>query len=209
MMFLSLNSGGIDSPVAAYLILKKGYDLDFIYFENPDKTLKERTLGTIKRISEIFGKKFKLYLIDHESFLNEFMENTGRWDKKFTCVFCKRTMYRISEAISEKYGYKALVTGENLGQVASQTLKNLYVLEQSVKIPVLRPLLCMDKQETIDIAKKIGTYEISIKKSIKCKYVPKYPAINTNLERILEIERKMDLKRIIDEVLKKHYIEYV
>ena len=114
----------------------------------------------------------KLYLIDHESFLNEFMENTGRWDKKFTCVFCKRTMYRISEAISEKYGYKALVTGENLGQVASQTLKNLYVLEQSVKIPVLRPLLCMDKQETIDIAKKIGTYEISIKKSIKCKYVP-------------------------------------
>jgi len=207
-MFLALNSGGIDSPVAAYLVLKKKYDLDFIYFET-DVESKEKTLETMKKISEIFKKKFKLYSIDHTFILNEFLEKTGRWDRKFICIFCKRMMYRISAKISEKYGYEAIVTGENLGQVASQTLQNLYVLEQSVNIPVLRPLLCMDKQEVVDIAKKIGTYNISVKKSIKCQYVPKYPAINTNPERILEIEDKIDIKNIIELSFKKCYIKYI
>lgn len=201
-MFLALNSGGIDSPVAAYLVLKKKYDLDFIYFENSEIESKEKTLEIIKKISEAFKKNFNLYSVDHTAILNEFLEKTGRWDRKFICIFCKRMMYRVSAGIAEKYGYKALVTGENLGQVASQTLQNLYVLEQSVDIPVLRPLLCMDKQEIIDTAKKIGTYEISVKKSKKCQYVPKYPAINTNLERILEIEEKMDIKKMIELSLK-------
>lgn len=200
-MFLALNSGGIDSPVAACLVLKKKYELDFIYFKT-DAESKEKTLKTVKKFSEIFKKKFKLYSIDHVSILNEFSEKSGRWDRKFICIFCKRMMYRISAEISGKYGYKALITGENIGQVASQTLQNLYVLEQSVNISVLRPLLCMDKQEIIDIAKKIGTYEISVKKSIKCQYVPKYPAINTNLERILKIEEKIDIKKMIEASLK-------
>ena len=200
-MFLSLNSGGIDSPVAAYLVLKKRYDLDFIYFRT-DGESEKKTLKTIKIFSDIFKKKFKLYSIDHASILNKFLEKSGRWDRKFICIFCKRMMYRISAEISEKYGYKALVTGENIGQVASQTLQNLYVLEQSVNIPILRPLLCMDKQEIIDTAKKIGTYETSVKKSIKCQYVPKYPAINTNLERILKIEEKIEIKKMIEASLK-------
>lgn len=196
-MFLALNSGGIDSPVAAYLVLKKKYELDFIYFKT-DAESKEKTLKTVQKFSETFKKKFKLYSIDHTSILNEFLEKSGRWDRKFMCIFCKRMMYRISE----RCGYKALITGENIGQVASQTLQNLYVLEQSVNIPILRPLLCMDKQEIIDTAKKIGTYEISVKKSIKCQYVPKYPAINTNLERILKIEEKIDMKKMIEASLK-------
>jgi len=196
-MFLALNSGGIDSPVAAYSVLKKKYELDFIYFKT-DAESKEKTLKTVQKFSETFKKKFKLYSIDHASILNEFLEKSGKWDRKFICIFCKRMMYRISAEISEKYGYIALITGENIGQVASQTLQNLYVLEQSVNIPILS----MDKQEIIDTAKKIGTYEISVKKSIKCQYVPKYPAINTNLERILKIEEKIDIKKMIEASLK-------
>ena len=201
MMFLALNSGGIDSPVAAYLVLKRDHDLGCIYFDNEEESSREKTIDTVKRLGEIFKKQVNLYSTPHTPMLNEFVERTGRWDVKFICIFCKRMMYRIGEKIAQKEGYRALITGENLGQVASQTLQNLYVLEEAVSIPILRPLLCMDKEETMDIARKIGTYKISIRKSPPCPYVPKYPAINTRLEKMKEIEEKIDIDSMINDAV--------
>jgi thiamine biosynthesis protein ThiI len=198
MMFLALNSGGIDSPVAAYLVLKKGYGIDFIYFDTGDERTGKKTRDVMKKLGKIFKMKFTLYVIPHPPMLDEFIEKTGRWDTKFICIFCKRMMYRIGEKIAERDGYDALITGENLGQVASQTLQNLSILEEAVTIPVLRPLLCMDKDETMNLAREIGTYEISIRESTPCPYVPKYPAINTRLEKIQEIEEKIDIDKMIN-----------
>ncbi|MEA1993080.1 MAG: hypothetical protein U9N35_01605 [Euryarchaeota archaeon] len=202
-MFLALNSGGIDSPVAAHLILKKKYEINFVYFDNGDTKTRERTIDTIKRLAAIHSKKFALCAVPLLPLLDKFLEKTGRWDKKFICIFCKRMMYRIAERIAEKEGYKGLVTGENLGQVASQTLQNLSVLEEPVELPVLRPLLCMDKEEIVAIAREIGTYKISIGKSKECSYVPKYPAINTRLEKIKELEEMLDIERMIKRSVKR------
>ncbi|MBW3013897.1 hypothetical protein KY335_01495 [Candidatus Woesearchaeota archaeon] len=141
----------------------------------------------------------KLYIADHGFSQADFLKHA---EHKYICIFCRRMMLRVAEKIAEKEGCDFLVTGENLGQVASQTLDNLSVTDSAIKIRIVRPLLGMDKREIIDIATEIGTFEISKEPSICCNVVPKHPVTKCNIERIEEQEAKIDIKRLLDERMK-------
>ena len=194
---LSLISSGIDSPVATYLMIQKGIEVLGIHFDNQpftDERPREKTIKLLTHISNLTGKSIKLYIINHGKIQSEFMKNTER---RYGCIFCRRMMFRVSEKIAELEGCKYLITGENMGQVASQTLDNMAVTDNAVKIPILRPILTNDKQETIDFAKKIGTYEISIEKGICCHAVPKNPATLGKIEFAEKEEKKVDVESLI------------
>lgn len=195
---LSLISSGIDSPVSTYVMMKKGLDVVCIHFDNQpftDKRPREKAIKQVSNLSKIFNKPIKLYIVKHGKNQIEFMRSANR---RYGCIFCRRTMLKVSEKIAENEGCEFLITGENLGQVASQTLDNMAATDTAVKIPILRPLLTNDKQETIDFAKKIGTFEISIEKGICCRAVPQKPITKAKLKIVEQEEARVDVKKIID-----------
>lgn len=197
MKALTLLSSGIDSPVATHLMMERGLSMVAVHFSNEpmtDSSPKEKTVELCK----ILGVK-KLYVIKH-GFLVQ-AELMRRCMDEARCVLCRRMMLRVASRIAEKEGCTFLLTGENLGQVASQTLFNLAVTDTAASVPVLRPLLCYDKQEIVDIAKKIGTYERSIEASICCRAVPKNPITKAKLEKIEYEEKKIDVDKIVETAL--------
>jgi len=202
MKALALISGGIDSPVAMHLMIKRGLDMVAVHFDSnqfSDKKTSEKASLLVKRVSEIHNKKIKLYVVEHGRNLAEIRNKTN---PRFTCVLCKRIMFKIAERIAEKEKCDFLLTGESLGQVASQTMDNMIVISQAANMEVLRPLLAMDKNETIKIAKEIGTYEISILPSAACKAVPKHPATKTKIELVKNEEQKININKLIEDALK-------
>ncbi|HII71597.1 TPA: hypothetical protein HA265_02470 [Candidatus Woesearchaeota archaeon] len=198
MKALTLISSGIDSPVATWIMKKKGLDMIAVHFSNEpmvDSLPKEKT----KELCGLLGVK-KLYVVKHGYLVQaELMRNCMN-DAR--CVLCRRMMFRVASRIAEIEGCGFLVTGENLGQVASQTLDNMAVTDTAAKIPVLRPLLCYDKQEIVDLAKKIGTYETSIEAAICCRAVPKRPITKAKLDMMEKEEKKIDVDRIVEEAVK-------
>jgi len=186
MKAIILLSPGIDSPVAAHLMKEKRLELIGLNFfiDNHD---------AVDKIAKKLGIK-KVHYISHKEILTQIKNNTN---PKYTCLLCKRVMYRIAENLAKKEKAEFIVTGENLGQVASQTLDNLAVLDESIKTNVLRPLLCFDKNEIINIAKKINTYELSENK--KCLFVPGHPATKAKLEIIKKEELKINLYKMVSE----------
>ena len=177
-----LISDGIDSPVAGHMMLKQGMELIFLNFMN------DRSNKKVKRLTQKLDKNAPLVTVDHRKF-QELVRS--RCNTRYQCVLCKRRMYRVAEGVAEEHNADYLVTGENLGQVASQTLDNMYVLDKAVKMPVLRPLLGFDKNETMKIAREIGTYDISILKSSPCRYVPRNPITMASLNKTQEEEEKI------------------
>jgi thiamine biosynthesis protein ThiI len=175
MRFLSLISGGIDSPVAAYLMISKGYQVDFLHFYQI--SVSEKIIRIVEKLTD--GKS-QLFVAPH----SEVIKCAKKFEKKLTCVYCKITMLKTAEKLADKIGATALVMGDSLGQVASQTISNLYVEDRAVRIPVLRPLIGLDKVEIIEIARKAGTYELSILPSEPCRAVPEKPATSAKVERI-------------------------
>ncbi len=191
MKAVILLSPGIDSPVAAYLMKRQGLELVGLnFFTNSHKA--------VDKIVKKLGIR-KVYCIGHKNILNEISQKTN---PRYTCILCKRFMYRIAEKIAKKEKAMFIITGENLGQVASQTLDNLAVLDNVTKMPILRPLLCFDKNETIKIAKQVGTYELS--ENRKCLFVPRHPATKAKLKIIKQEESKLNIIRIIDGALLNH-----
>lgn len=195
MKALLLLSPGIDSPVAGHLMIKKGYQLQAIYFEH---TADKKNLEKVKQLAKKIKIK-KLFLIQNLKNQELIAQNCNR---RYQCLICKRLMYRIAEVIANKNNIPHLITGENLAQVASQTLANLTVLDKAVKIKILRPLLSFDKNETIQIARKIKTYEISTQKSSSCPFVPKKPLTKAKLQLLEQEESKLNLNKIIENNLK-------
>lgn len=197
---VSLLSSGIDSPVASYLMMEKGLDLIFIHFDNG--SLSKNTIPKVKKILALFSKKFnrklKLYIVPHEK--NQ-LEIKNKCNNRYQCILCKRFMMKIATAIAAKEKASLIVTGENLSQVASQTLDNMAVIDSSTNLIILRPLLCMDKQESIDLAKKIGTYDLSIEKHIPCLIVPKDPMTKSNIKKVEFEESKLDINNLIDDAI--------
>ncbi|MEM5871796.1 MAG: tRNA uracil 4-sulfurtransferase ThiI [Candidatus Aenigmatarchaeota archaeon] len=187
---LSLISGGIDSPVASWMLMKRGCVVDFIHFY-PTIFTKEKNLEVVKKIigklREYSPRKLTLYIVNTSEIQKAIVSECER---KFTCVLCRRMMYRVSEMLAKRIGAKSLVTGENLAQVASQTLDNLFVENEAIRIPVFRPLIGMDKEEVISLAKKIGTYELSVQVGC-CSLAPQRPSTKANIEKILEEEKKI------------------
>jgi len=198
MKFVSLISSGIDSPVATYLLANKAEEIIFVHADNQQFT-DDKEINNFIKISKHLKKHIsypiRIYFISHGQALFSYKKNC---EDRYTCVFCKRMLLRYAEKIAEKENAEAIVMGDSLGQVASQTLQNIRIIEQSIKIPVLRPLIGFDKEDVIKIAKKIGTYELSISPSLGCSAVPKKPSTQAKLEKILMEEEKIDVDKLVN-----------
>jgi len=197
MKLVSLISGGIDSPVGTYLALKKGYEIIALHMDNipyTDERSRVKTINIVKHLEKFSGEKIKMYIVPHGPNLTIFSQNCY---KNITCVLCKRMMLRIAGAIAKIEDTQGILTGESLGQVASQTLSNLRVEELVSSVPILRPLIGLDKIEIIDIAKGIGTYDLSISPCMSCSIVPDKPATRALLEKIILEESKVDIELLV------------
>jgi thiamine biosynthesis protein ThiI len=201
MKFVSLISSGIDSPVATYLLSKKADEIILVHADNRPFT-DDREIENFKKIANHLKKitsiKMKTYLIPHGRSLSKYKQHCNN---KFSCVFCKRMLLRYAEKIAEKEGADAIIMGDSLGQVASQTIKNIRTIESAIKTPVLRPLIGLDKEDVVKIAKKIGTYDLSILPSDSCKAVPDKPSTRAKLEKIIEEESKIYIDDLVNVAL--------
>lgn len=199
---LLMLSGGIDSPVAGYLAMKRGVKLECIYFESPPHT-SEQALNKVKKLtSKLAGYQgnIVLHVVNFTHIQEEIYKNC---DPNYMITIMRRMMYRISKKIMDKRNALILVNGESIGQVASQTLTSMNVINRVVDIPVIRPLACYDKLEIIDIAKKIGTYDTSILPYEDCCtiFLPKHPVINPKEAKVLFEEEKLDYKPLVEEAI--------
>ena len=197
---LLMLSGGIDSPVAGYLASKRGIDIDAIYFEAPPHTsndAKNKVITLAKELSK-YGNNINLYVIPFTKLQEAIYKNM---DPTYMITILRRMMYRISEKVAKKTKSKIIINGESIGQVASQTLTSMYVINNVTNMPVIRPVACLDKLEIIEIAKKINTYETSILPYEDCCtiFVPKHPVINPNLEKCIYNESLIDYESMIEE----------
>jgi thiamine biosynthesis protein ThiI len=194
-----LVSSGVDSPVATYLISKKAEEIILVHADNrpfTDDREIENFIVLAKHLKKHISSSIKAYIVPHGSTLNAHKQNCN---SRFTCVICKRMMVRYAEKIAEKEHADAIVMGDSLGQVASQTLQNIRVVEQAVKIPILRPLIGLDKEDVVKIAKEIGTYDLSILPSGGCSAVPIKPATRARLDQILKEEKRI----AVDDLVRK------
>ena len=200
---VSLISGGIDSPVASYLALKRGLKLIFLHFHALPYT-PPASIEKVKKIVKVLNKfqfSSKLYLVPFGELQKEIVLKIP---PSFRVIFYRRTMLKIAEKIAQKEKGEAIITGENLAQVASQTLENLKVINQATNLLILRPLIGQDKIEIIKKAKEIGTYEISILPYEDCcaRFLPKHPETKANLKEIEKAEKNLSLKKLIEKAIK-------
>lgn len=196
-------SGGIDSPVAGYLAMKRGVRLECVYFDSPPHTSKEalnKVLTLAEKLSD-YSNYIKVHIIHFTDIQEAIYKNCP---KEYMITIMRRCMYRIAEMLAHRENCKCIVNGESIGQVASQTLTSMNAINEVVKMPVIRPVCCLDKLEIIDIAKKIGTYETSILPYEDCCtiFVPEHPVINPEKELAREYEEKFDYNALIKEAIK-------
>jgi len=199
-----LVSGGIDSPVAAWLMMKKGCTPVFVYFDNTpftDETTQKRAVEAAKKLKQLtLAYGIKLYVIQHGTDLADFLRNCPR---NLTCVLCRRMMYRLAERIALKEGAEAIVTGEIIGEHASQTLTNLRVISEVVsEVSVLRPLIGMNKTEVEALARQIGTFDASTKPASCCTGPPPKPRTRARFDEIHRAEEKLNIEDMIERDLK-------
>ncbi|WP_058485397.1 tRNA uracil 4-sulfurtransferase ThiI [Defluviitalea phaphyphila] len=200
-----LLSGGIDSPVAGWMIAKRGVEIGGIYFDSPPYTserAKQKVIDLAKQIA-VYTGKFKLYIVP---FTDIQLEIYKKCPHQQLTIIMRRIMMKISEKIAKKENAQALVTGESIGQVASQTIQSLTVTNAAVNLPVFRPLIGFDKEEIVTMAKKINTYETSILPYEDCCtiFVPKHPETKPKLEYILKSEKALDnIQNMIEEAIEK------
>jgi len=195
---VGLFSGGIDSVIGLWLVMKRGCPVVPVYFDNSpftDETTTERAMRVAERLfSWAIGFPRRVYVVQHGENLKQIMET----NRKYSCLLCKRMMYRVAERLAEQFWAEGIVTGEAIGEQASQTLTNLRVLNAAVKnYPVHRPLLGFDKHETEAISRKIGTYEVSSKKAAPCTAVPYQPSTKAKMEDVLKAEEKLDIEAMV------------
>lgn len=208
MKCVALLSSGIDSPVACYSLSACVDSFIFVHADNrPFTDYQEiaNTIQLVQKLDEIIDASVKLYLVSHGRMLQFILDFIP---KRYTCVVCKRMMLRYAEMICQKESADALIMGDSLGQVASQTLQNIKVVDQVTDIPVLRPLIGWDKEEIIDLAKNIGTFDLSILPSKECLAVPKKPATKSCLEKIQGIEQELSYGELLDEIIDNSRVIY-
>lgn len=200
-------SGGIDSPVAGYMAIKRGVKLEALYFESPPHTSREAKNKVIElaKVLSKYNNEIKLHVIHFTEIQEAIYKNIPH---EYLITIMRRMMYRIAEVIANRSNAKILVNGESIGQVASQTLTSMKAINEVVKIPVIRPLACFDKLEIIAIAKKIETYETSILPFEDCCtiFVPKHPVINPDSKLCEEYEKLIPYKDLIYNAIKNHEI---
>ena len=195
-------SGGIDSPVAGYLALKRGIQIECLYFESPPHTSLEAK-NKVLRLAEILDKyagNIKVHIVPFTKIQESIYKNVPH---DYMITIMRRMMYRIALDFAKKRKCKILINGESIGQVASQTLSSISVINQVVDMPVIRPVACLDKLEIISLAKKIGTYETSILPYEDCCtiFVPKHPVIHPELSKCIEYEKLFDFEYLLKECI--------
>jgi thiamine biosynthesis protein ThiI len=204
---VALFSGGIDSPVAAWLMMKRGVEtLPLFMNQTPyvGTSYLDRARMAFRALAAYTPvEKFSLYAAPMGPVMERILESP---EPRFTCVLCKRSMYRIAELFAEREKARAIVTGESLGQVASQTLENIYVLDHAVLMPVLRPIVGLDKVDIEAMARNIGTYEVTAKTVEGCKAVPSKPSTASRLKKIEALEEELNLVSLCAEVAERVHI---
>ncbi|MBY9020907.1 MAG: hypothetical protein KGD67_07605 [Candidatus Lokiarchaeota archaeon] len=196
--FISLLSGGLDSPIAAYLMMRKKYIPTFLSFltaDDEDNSMKKKIIKIIKILKKYVDSEVIIYFIYHDNNLEVFKEFC---DRKLTCVLCKRLMLRTAKKLGELFQTNIIVTGDILGEQASQTLDNLYAYNNIIPgCVMLRPLIGCDKQEVINLNKRIGTYEASSEPSAGCSFNPQYPETHAKLQEVFNSEKKVNIEELI------------
>lgn len=199
---LLMLSGGIDSPVAGYMTIKRGVELYYLYFESRPHTSIEARNKVIElaRKLEKYNSNGKLMVVNFTKIQETIYKNL---DTTYLITIMRRMMYRIAERVAKKNKCLAIVNGESVGQVASQTLSSMVAVNDVTNYPILRPLCSFDKLDIIEISKKIDTYETSILPYEDCctVFVPKHPVINPNLKFIYEEESKIDFEPLLKEAV--------
>ena len=204
---MSLLSGGIDSPVATWMMAKRGMMIEAVHFHSFPYT-SQRAREKVEELAALVATycgRFRMHVINLLPIQEQIVQNCPEEE---TTILVRRFMMRIAEELAARNGCSMLITGENLGQVASQTAEALVVTDASVKMPVMRPLIGLDKTDIMDLAKEIGTYDKSIEPYEDCctVFLPKHPATKPKLERILASESKLDCEGLIREAIEKEEI---
>ena len=204
---MSLLSGGIDSPVATWMMAKRGMMIEAVHFHSFPYT-SQRAREKVEELAALVATycgRFRMHVINLLPIQEQIVQNCPEEE---TTILVRRFMMRIAEELAAGNGCSMLITGENLGQVASQTAEALVVTDASVKMPVMRPLIGLDKTDIMDLAKEIGTYDKSIEPYEDCctVFLPKHPATKPKLERILASESKLDCEGLIREAIEKEEI---
>jgi thiamine biosynthesis protein ThiI len=196
-------SGGIDSPVAGYLTMKRGVDIECIHYAAPPYTselAREKVLDLVDQLRHYTHGKIVVHIVP---FTKLQLAVYDHCDESYAMTVMRRMMYRIAERVAIEKHCLALVNGESIGQVASQTLPSMQVINEVVSLPVLRPVVCLDKLEIIDIAKNINTYDISIRPHEDCCtiFTPKAPATKPKSYKAENFEARFDYETLIDEIV--------
>ncbi len=205
-----LLSGGIDSPVASFLMAHRGMVLEAVHFHSYPYT-SERAWEKVKELAQVltmYTGSLRIHSINLLPIQEQIVQHCPEEE---TTILVRRFMMKIAERIAEKNSCMMLITGESLGQVASQTAESLVVTDAAVKLPVMRPLIAMDKTQIMDIAKDIGTFDISIQPFEDCctVFLPKHPVTKPKLERILESESRLDCDALIDAAVESEEISMI
>jgi len=201
---VALLSGGIDSPVASFLAMKRGIKVIFVHFHAYPFTSAasiEKTKKLVKILSKFQGNS-RLYLIPFGEIQKEILLKTPA---KLRVIFYRRLMFRIAQEIARKEKALGIFTGESVGQVASQTLENIRAIEEAVSLPIYRPLIGQDKEEIISQAKKISTFDTSILPDQDCcsRFVPPHPETKAKLEEVIKIEKRLNIRKMTKEAIQK------
>ncbi len=203
---LLLLSGGIDSPVAGFMMAKRGVEIEALHFESfpyTSERAREKVLELARILTDYTGK-MKVHIISLTKIQEELKNNC---DEDYFTLLLRRYMMHLAERVANKLGCKAVITGESLAQVASQTMNALAVTDNAINMPVFRPAIGMDKEEIVRIARKIGTFETSILPFEDCctVFTPRHPRTKPELEKVLVEENKLDFKALADDAFDSMY----
>ena len=207
---LLLLSGGIDSPVAGYMIAKRGVQIDAVHFESfpyTSERAREKVFELAREVAQYAGS-FNVHVVSLTHIQEELVKTC---EEDYFTLLLRRYMMAIADRLAHRLGCGGLITGESLGQVASQTMQAIGVTDPVATLPVFRPCIGLDKEEIIRIARKIGTFETSIQPYEDCctVFTPKHPRTRPELEKVLEQERKLDFEALVQEALDGAYVERI
>jgi len=201
MRFVSLMSGGIDSPVATDMILRRGAEAIILNMENdpfsgPDESEKVEDLA--RRLEELHPGRVRLFRAPHGLVLSA---ATALSNRRYTCILCKKAMLMTADALCDRLDASVIVMGDSLGQVASQTLRNISAVSMGIRHPIVRPLIGMDKLEIEERAKSIHTFGISIRRTQGCSAAPRFPMTSVESDRLEQEAGKAGLPMVIQKVM--------